>query len=458
MPALDQMLNNKGRIALAAILSALLATLAGRAVLDVFIQIEPYRKWLVWVVQSIGSTPVLVVFFVAFAGGLYAALTGRFLKNKEERATKINRQLEQGVGMFRTIRWRFLFRFLGSVLVTASLLLAGHAFVAYSFYKNPDNPGLRWIINHVGSPAIISVSGIVLFFIVFIAMTQPIINGLKDITQGVQLIAKGRLDAAIPVKSADELGLLAHHINRMSKQLSQSIEEERHAEKTKNDLITGVSHDLRTPLTSILGFLEAIENDRYKDEVELRYYVNIAHEKSVGLKNLIDHLFEYTKYNHSVELELRELDLVGFLRQLAEEYVPALENAGMSCRIEAQQEPVVAMAEGESLVRVFENLLSNAINYGSQGKLVDIRVGTDEEFAVIAFVNYGQSIPQQDIPYLFERFYRADPSRSKHTGGTGLGLAIAKSIVEKHGGTISVRSGKRETVFEVRLPLSSKVE
>ncbi len=411
-------------------------------------------------VEHIGSIPIMLATGLLIFAFFYYWVRGRIF-NKAQRAAKAERELEQleargsGARLFQTLRWRFLLIFIVSMGLTGCLLVIGHAFISYLIFKDPNSLGLKWVINNIGSPILMTICGILLFFIVFYLTTSSMIGYLKQITTGLQVIAKGQLDHSIPVKTTDELGLLAHNINRMSRQLSLSIEEERNTEKTKNDLITGVSHDLRTPLTSILGFLEAIEDDRYKDEVELRYYVNIAHEKSRGLKRLIDDLFEYTKYNNQDELDIRELDLIGFLRQLAEEFVPSLNKADMVCRIDAPDGAMLIAADGESLVRAFENIMTNAINYGSQGKFIDIRVAVEDGQAVIAFSNYGEPIAKQELPRLFERFYRVEQSRSTHTGGSGLGLAIVKSIVERHRGTITVRSSKKETVFEIRLPLYS---
>ncbi len=241
----------------------------------------------------------------------------------------------------------------------------------------------------------------------------------------------------------------------MARQIDRLIQDERRAEQTKNDLITGVSHDLRTPLTSILGFLELIENDRYKDELELRYYVNIAYDKATALQKLIDDLFEFTRINNGLPLHKNGLDMDGLLRQLAEEFVPSLEKSGMEIRIESQEQAIILEADGDLLVRSYENLISNAIQYGAGGRYVDIRLLSRNAEAVIQIINYGPPIPEKDIPYVFDRFYRVDQSRSRQTGGTGLGLAIAKSIVEAHGGKIQVYSSREFTMFETCYPLQN---
>lgn len=296
------------------------------------------------------------------------------------------------------------------------------------------------------------------FFIVYmLILTQRMIRYLVKITEAVQQIADGRFDRRVPVNSQDELGTLAENINRMTAQLKVSLEEERRAERTKAELITNVSHDLRTPLTSLSGYLGLIEQDRYRDEVELRHYVSIAYEKSQRLTVLVNDLFEYTRASGGgIALNRTAINLAEMLGQLAVQYRHSLQEAGLEARLQVPEETkVIVPADGDKLVRVFENLLVNAIHYGREGKVVDIHVRTEGSAAVAEVINYGEPIPASDLPHVFDRFYRVEKSRAEHTGGSGLGLAIAKTIVELHGGAISVRSDQCRTSFEVRLPLGA---
>ncbi|MGG4103824.1 ATP-binding protein [Paenibacillus lautus] len=395
-----------------------------------------------------------------------------------------------------SIRLKMLLMLFSSIGITAALLIILYALSTLILSIPAIKPPLVWIINHIGSDPVMLVTGIILFFASYYMSTkwfvldlQKIQTGLQDITagrfdsrielksqdelgvvassinrmteqlnvyleeirNGLREIAKGNFDTDIPVQSGSQLGEVAESINQMSRQLHQSILEERNAEKTKNDLITGVSHDLRTPLTSILGFLEVIEEDRYQDEVELRYYVNIAYEKAQNLKKLIDDLFEYTRINNGLPLDIQKIDMAQFIRQLIEEFVPALEKSGMECKL-AAEEGLIILADGAQLVRAYENLITNAIRYGDSGKKIDIAVRSDGNQVSISFTNYGDPIPERDLPFIFDRFYRVETSRSKQTGGTGLGLAITKSIVEIQGGEIRVRSDQQRTTFETRFP------
>lgn len=395
-----------------------------------------------------------------------------------------------------SIRLKMLLMLLASIGIAAALLIILYALSTLVLSIPAINPPLAWIVNNLGSKPVMLVTGIILFLASYYMSTrwfaldlrkvetglQDITAGrfdsrieldtrdevgavaaginhmteqlnvyLEEITHGLREIAKGNFDTEIPVRSGSQLGEVAESINQMSRQLHQSILEERHAEKTKNDLITGVSHDLRTPLTSILGFLEVIEEDRYQDEVELRYYVNIAYEKAQNLKKLIDDLFEYTRINNGLPLDIREIDMAQFMRQLIEEFVPSLEKARMECKL-AAEEGLVIRADGAQLVRAYENLISNAIRYGESGHRIDIAVRSVGGQVSISFTNYGDPIPERDLPFIFDRFYRVEASRSKQTGGTGLGLAITKSIVEVQGGEIRVRSDRQRTTFETRFP------
>ncbi|QHT62996.1 HAMP domain-containing protein [Paenibacillus lycopersici] len=361
-------------------------------------------------------------------------------------------------GFVNSLFWKFIFTFIASILSLAAVLWIGYYFAELLLSFNPSSSSLmtmllRWFINHIGSLPLMTVAGVILFLLFFFLYSRSIIKYIEEITRGLNEIAHGNLALNIPVKSMDELGVMAEHINVMASRLKTSIDEERDAVKAKNDLITGVSHDLRTPLTSIIGFLEYIETDRYRDEPEVRYYVNIAYEKSLKLKKLIDDLFDYTRLT-SGELPpvLEKLDVASFLRQMMEEYVPLFEQAGMDCRIETPAETLYIEADAGELVRAFENLVTNAIRYAKAGKYLDVILSRSEEQVEVGFRNYGEPIPSPDLPYLFERFYRVDKSRTNAAGGSGLGLAITKSIIERQHGTIRVTSTSKSTTFVAAFP------
>ncbi|MFC0663208.1 sensor histidine kinase [Listeria seeligeri] len=250
-----------------------------------------------------------------------------------------------------------------------------------------------------------------------------------------------------------EIQELERNIESMRERQNKLMKQEEQAQQARNDLITNVSHDLRTPLTSILGYLSYIHEDRYRDEIELRYYTELVYGKARHLHKLIDDLFSYTRLD-SVEYQLKkdELDVIELLSQLVAEYDGQATERNMQIVEHFEAKKLIISGDGNQIMRLFENLFSNALRYGEGNKQIDVSAKQEENMAVVRVTNYGQEISEIDLPYLFERFYKADKNRT--TTGTGLGLAIAKSIVEKHGGIVTAESKNRKTSFIVKLPLS----
>lgn len=250
-----------------------------------------------------------------------------------------------------------------------------------------------------------------------------------------------------------EIQELERNIESMRERQNKLMKQEEQAQQARNDLITNVSHDLRTPLTSILGYLSYIHEDRYRDEIELRYYTELVYGKARHLHKLIDDLFSYTRLD-SVEYQLKkdELDVIELLSQLVAEYDGQATERNMQIVEHFEAKKLIISGDGNQIMRLFENLFSNALRYGEGNKQIDVSAKQEENMAVVQVTNYGQEISEIDLPYLFERFYKADKNRT--TTGTGLGLAIAKSIVEKHGGIVTAESKNRKTSFIVKLPLS----
>ncbi|WP_376700373.1 sensor histidine kinase [Paenilisteria rocourtiae] len=252
-----------------------------------------------------------------------------------------------------------------------------------------------------------------------------------------------------------EIIQLEESVEKMREHQAKLIEQEQEAQQAKNDLITNVSHDLRTPLTSILGYLSYIHEDRYRDEVELRHYTELVYGKAQRLHKLIDDLFDYTRLE-STEFHIKEdmLDMVELLRQLVSEYERSAVEKEVRIVEMYAVDNLKVKGDGMQIMRLFENLFSNALRYGASGKKIDISAKKEAGMAIIEVSNYGTEIPASDLPQLFERFYKVDKNRT--TVGTGLGLAIAKSIVERHGGHVFATSRKGKTTFTVKLPISER--
>jgi signal transduction histidine kinase len=318
----------------------------------------------------------------------------------------------------------------------------------------PITAVLIQINNTVGFEVAPVVLVLVFFAFYVIILSRPSMNYLLNITDSVQKISNADFDVVIPVDRSDELGKLAGHINAMSEKLKSALEQELRAIQSKNELVTSVSHDLRTPLTSVIGYLRLIDSDGYRDEVELRHYTQIAYEKSLVLGRMVNDLFEYTKMaSGQVALRCSNIDLVELIGQVSADFTLQLAEEEMNFKLTSTAARMMLYADGDKLMRLFANLISNAIKYGEKGSVVEVVVRTIHDEAIIEIKNKGIPIPWMDLPHIFDRFYRVEKSRSQDTGGSGLGLAIAKSMVDLHHGSITATSNEVETTFEVRLPL-----
>ena len=220
----------------------------------------------------------------------------------------------------------------------------------------------------------------------------------------------------------------------------------------KNDLITYLAHDLKTPLTSVVGYLSLLEEAPDMPAQQKAKYVHIALQKALRLERLINEFFEITRYNlQQIVLEKESVDLSFLLVQLADEFYPILTAHGNTVRLE-NTEGLSIKGDGEKLARVFNNILKNAVAYSYPDTEITILCEKKEEVMQICFKNHGRTIPQQKLETIFEKFFRLDDARNTNTGGAGLGLAIARDIVTLHGGSIWAESADEVTTFTVELP------
>lgn len=290
------------------------------------------------------------------------------------------------------------------------------------------------------------------FIFIFLYLTKKKMLYFQQIANGLIEISKGDLGYRVKKVGDDELASLANNINFMAEALNNQIEMERQAERVKNELITNVSHDLRTPLTSIMGYLGLIKEKKYSDEEQMAEYLNIAFSKSEKLKLLIEDLFEYTKLtNEGIVLNKQSIAINEFLEQLVEELVPICESSNVKVIKNMPSGRVMANVDVDKTLRVFENLLMNAIKYSYKPGDIYLNMAEENEKVIISVANKGDNIPKEELDKIFDRFYRVEKSRSSDTGGSGLGLAIAKNIVELHGGKIWAECIENEITFHVSL-------
>lgn len=277
---------------------------------------------------------------------------------------------------------------------------------------------------------------------------------LDHIIGELHYIAQGHLEHRIPFRVNGNQQHVITSVNALVDTITQAMQEERASEKSKDELITNVSHDLRTPLTSIIGYLGLIEDHQYQSEEDIVKYSHIAYDKAKQMKNLVEDLFEYTKVQqHGAPVNLMTVDLGQLLEQVGASFELEADKKGMAINVSCEPTPLSITADPEKLGRLFSNLVANALKYGHGASYIHLTAKQLGEKVVITVANDGGKIPAESVKHLFERFYRVESSRNKATGGTGLGLAIVQSIVELHHGSVTVRSDDQETAFVVTLPV-----
>lgn len=297
--------------------------------------------------------------------------------------------------------------------------------------------------------------GIGVFTVTFLLLQEKSMRYIGTISDAMKSISEGDLNITVEIEGDDEFSVMAASLNKMTEDLKELIDKEREAERTKNELITNIAHDLRTPLTSIIGYLELLSGDTHLEPEIQKKYIGIAYAKTKRLEKLIEDLFGFTKLNYGkMSMKVAHVDIVKLLSQLLEEFYPSFAEKNLSYELQSNVPGQVISADGNLLARLFDNLINNAIKYGADGKRILIKVQAGKELVIVSVTNYGYVIPKEELPLIFNKFYRVEQSRSTATGGTGLGLAIAKNIVDMHGGTIDVTSDLNGTVFTVKLQIN----
>ncbi len=296
---------------------------------------------------------------------------------------------------------------------------------------------------------VILIALIALLGLFYIIITIKI-KYFEELTNGLKEISDGNLKYRVKVIGKDEFALLAENMNSMAEKLSSSIEQERKVEQSKNELITNISHDLRTPLTSIIGYVKLVEER--KQEGNQGKYIKIINDKAQRLKLLINDLFEYTKLSdRMVELNKTYVSMNELLRQVVEGIGPVFDENYLTVEYKAPEEEIYINVDVDKIIRVLENLLNNAVSYSEKPGIINVNLSKDGYKVIIEIKNSGKHIEKENLPKLFERLYRSDSSRASETGGSGLGLAIAKSIVQLHHGSICAESGGNTISFYLKL-------
>jgi hypothetical protein len=335
------------------------------------------------------------------------------------------------------------------------------------FSRHGDDLGMSTgrLVRHLSRDTLVSfmlvtvIATICFFIIYFLMFIKRIVKDMTYISDRIIDIADGKSDEKIIIERQDEIGEIAGRINEMTEQINQLIKSERDALQSNKDLIACVAHDLRTPITSVKGYLDLALDTKHYDLEQRQKYVRIAQTKANRLEYLIHDLFNYTKLTSGeITLHRSKIDLVQLVEQMVEEFYPLFQEEELECTTKYNISYLEMNMDGELIARAVQNLLSNAIKYGKDGKHVYVELECLEQEVQIRVTNYGLVIPEESIKHLFDKFYRVERSRNVKTGGTGLGLNIAQEIVHLHGGRIQVTSGASGTCFTIALPLHKEEE
>lgn len=296
---------------------------------------------------------------------------------------------------------------------------------------------------------IIMMVAIIIFFIAFFRISLSWFTKYFDeIVAGVDQLAE---ESGNRIAMSPELGFVEEKLNQVKDKLETRAREAQEAERRKNELVVYLAHDIKTPLTSVIGYLSLLDETLDMPQEQKEKYVHITLEKAYRLESLIDEFFEITRYHlQTVPLKKENIDLYYMLMQVADEAYPQLTESGKHVEIQAAED-IVIRGDSDKLARVFNNILKNAIAYGEESSSIRISAELQEHAAVIRFENHG-TIAGEKLESIFEKFYRIDDARSTATGGAGLGLAIAKDIITLHGGTIEAHSDQSRTTFTITLP------
>ena len=303
--------------------------------------------------------------------------------------------------------------------------------------------------NHMDMIMIIAL--VIAFLIIFRIFLRWFTKYFEEIGKGMDSLIE---DGAAEVSLSPELLPMERKLNTIKHIIEKQRRDMSAAEQRKNDLIMYLAHDLKTPLASVIGYLNLLRDEgKISDELREKY-LSVSLDKAERLEDLINEFFEISKYNlTTITLQYSKINLGRLLEMLLYEFQPMLKEKDLKCNLRVPED-IVMKCDADRMQRVFDNLLRNAVIYSFHGTDIDITVTRQEESVMISFTNHGDTIPAEKLERIFEQFYRLDASRSTSSGGAGLGLAIAKQIVELHHGTIQARSQDEVIEFEVVLPVS----
>ncbi len=301
----------------------------------------------------------------------------------------------------------------------------------------------------------IIIFGLIIWFVGFIVMLYKLIKTIFYYVSLILNASENLLNKDIEyIELPSGFEDLQKKMNHLKRESEKNERLARESEQKKNDLIVYLAHDLKTPLTSMIGYLSLLDEIKDMSKKQREKYISIALNKSYRLEDLINELFDIARFNsETIVLEKEEVNLTLMLEQIIDDFYPILTENNKEIKLN-YNDKILINGDSDKLARVFSNLIKNAISYSSDN-LITIDVETFNDFVTITTSNKGKKISEEKLNKIFEKFYRLDSSRTSKTGGSGIGLSIAKEIVELHGGNIKATSDDNFTKFIVNLPIKN---
>ena len=323
------------------------------------------------------------------------------------------------------------------------------SFLQYNFLISYENAWQLYWTMRPSLPFVMIAAVALIFIILSRLLFSQFAKYFNEISGGLDVLVG---DSNTEINLSTEIAPMERKLKAIKQTLEDREREARVAEQRKNEMVMYLAHDIKTPLTSVLGYLSLLDEAPDMPPEQKAKYVNITLDKAHRLEKLVDEFFEITRYNFQTEtLSKESIDLYYMLTQIIDEFFPLLSERGQQAFLQAPEELVV-FGDSDKLARVFNNILKNAVAHSPDESVINIAVWVSEGSFYVSFRNPG-SIPADKLTSIFDRFYRLDSSRSTDTGGAGLGLAIAKEIVASHGGHIYADSQDGYTTFTVMLPV-----
>ncbi len=360
----------------------------------------------------------------------------------------------QALAKGNTINKRYEDSFSGNQYLVSGNSIKNENLFYGGVYVLSSTEGIQQSVQKVRD--LLVLSGIGAFFLALgftFVISRKLSDPLIQMEHATRKIAKGDLNTRVDVLSRDEMGSLAHAINDLAVDLQRYRD-------TRSEFFANISHELRTPMTYLEGYAKVVKDGLYQTEEERNRYLDIIYQESVRLTHLIHDLFELSKMEEGkISFSLEWIDLSEVIEHVTLKAGLKAKEKGLEIQVDLQRNLPMIYADGLRMEQIFLNLVENAIRYTEKGTVFVQMKRTNSNEILISIEDTGIGIPQNELPYIFDRFYRVEKSRSREYGGTGLGLAIVKKLVELQDGTIEVSSEVgRGTRLVLRFPLTSKGE